>query len=292
MAQQAPFGTDEQPSLAVKIVGGKALEVKARNGGRYDSLSRTPYKYSSRPPWFLDDIPAESHRSNKPHLTSISSVSSVNPPSQEKTNGRKHDTDSSEIEAIQFMLSRLLCQFPSSKFREIYTEMAGHDSRLSGYITEHQVETSLKRHKAPIPSTVLKMVLPQFCAKRNENMINYESLIKYLFSFSQKSDSSGVRKLSDEIKLDLNYQVNGQGDFHDTVSNSRSESSYVSPRSLMKKAMDDREEAYLLVQTEQTFKTNGAQILDILEKLHKNLSKLGSGTEYINADQVMLRITI
>jgi hypothetical protein len=58
----------------------------------------------------------------------------------------------------------------------------------------------------------------------------------------------------------------------------------------VKKAMDDREEAYLLVQIEQAFKTNGPQILTTLEKLHNDLRKLGNGTEYIKADQVLIKL--
>jgi hypothetical protein len=58
----------------------------------------------------------------------------------------------------------------------------------------------------------------------------------------------------------------------------------------VKKAMDDREEAYLLVQIEQAFKTNGTQILTTLQRLHSDLRKLGNGTEYIKADQVLMEL--
>ena len=311
MALHAPYGTDEQPSVNVKIVASKTLEVNGINGGKYDSLSRTPFKYSSRPPWFLDDFSGETKRSNKPHLASISSLSSNEPggKSVRKThesgvaksvgemterNVNKED-DPSENEAVDFMLSRLLSEFPAAKFKEIYTEMAGFDPRLTSYITEHQVETTLKRHKVPVPSNILKQLLYMFASEPNTNMINYENLIKYLFSHSLKGSSlkepPHQRKPSNELKID-------KIDNHDTVISPRNDpqaarisprsdqSSYVSPRGLVKKAMDDREEAYLLVQIEQAFKTNGLQILTTLERLQSDLKKLGNGTEYIKADQI------
>lgn len=305
MAQQAPFGTDEQATLAVKIVGGKAFEVKARHGGagRYESLSRTPYKYSTRPPWYLDDVPAESRMSNKPHLTSISSsYPPVQPTPKSHRNGgakmntvrneEKQNVNSSDTQAMDFMLSRLLSPFPSLKFKEIYTEMAGYDPRLSGYISEQQIEKCLQRHRVPVPVTVLKHVLPQFCSKENANMINYELLIKYLFSFCLKSKPYHDRKLSNENEINLDKLVPGPGSLIDRDTENSSELSYVSPRSLVKKAMDDREEAYLLVQMEQAFKGNGVGIVDILEKLEKDLSKLSNDTEYMKADQVNIYIYI
>ena len=315
MALHAPYGTDEQPSVNVKIVAGKTLEVNGRNGGKYDSLSRTPYKYSSRPPWFLDDFTGETKKSNKPHLASISTLSSNK--AQEESVWKKHEStgaksvgernvhnlnikqdDPSENEAVDFMLSRLLSQFPAAKFKEIYTEMAGFDPRLTSYITEHQVETTLKRHKVPIPSNILKQLLQNFAAEANPNMINYENVIKYLFSYSLKGSSLKAqpheRKPSNELKLDnidngiISPRINPQAAL--TTSPRSEQSSYVSPRSLVKKAMDDREEAYLLVQIEQAFKTNGTQILTTLQRLHSDLRKLGNGTEYIKADQVLIKL--
>ena len=312
MALHAPYGTDEQPSVNVKIVASKTLEVNGRNGGKYDSLSRTPFKYSSRPPWFLDDFSGQTKRSNKPHLASISSLSSNK--AAEKNVWKTHESgaaksvgdrternvnkqdDPSENEAVDFMLSRLLSEFPAAKFKEIYTEMAGFDPRLTSYITEHQVETTLKRHKVPIPSNILKQLLHKFANEANTNMTNYENLIKYLFSYSLKGSSLKAppheRKPSNELKIDkidnhndtvISPRNNPQAAL---VSPRSDQSSYVSPRSLVKKAMDDREEAYLLVQIEQAFKTNGLQILTILERLQSDLRKLGNGTEYVRADQV------
>ena len=310
MALQAPFGTDEQPSVNVKIVGGKALEVKGRRGGKYDNLSKTPYKYSSRPPWFLDDFPGESKKSNKPYLASISNLSSnrshkeaalknhqiVEEKSLEK---RIKQEDSSETEAVDFMLSRLLSQFPASKFKEIYTEMAGFDPRLTSYITEHQVDMTLKRHKVPIPSNILKQLLDKFAADSNTNMINYENLIKYLFSYSLKGSSlktvqhdSILHSDSDPVSPHVRPHVSPHHILDSETTSPRSEqSSYISPRSLVKKAMDDREEAYLLVQIEQAFKTNGPQILLTLKKLHSDLKQLANGTEYVKADQVLAELT-
>ncbi|XP_028404722.1 uncharacterized protein LOC114527264 [Dendronephthya gigantea] len=310
MALQAPFGTDEQPSVNVKIVGGKALEVKGPNGGHYDNLSKTPYKYSSRPPWFLDDFPGETKKSNKPYLASISSLSSNR--SHKKEAGSKTDQiveeksvkkriiqdDPSETEAVDFMLSRLLSQFPASKFKEIYTEMAGFDPRLTSYITEHQVDMTLKRHKVPIPSNLLKQLSDKFAAESNTNMINYENLIKYLFSYSLKGSSLKTVQHNSTLGSDsgaVSPRVNPHVSPHvsprsvldsDTTSPRSEQSSYVSPRSLVKKAMDDREEAYLLVQIEQAFKTNGPQILLTLKKLHSDLVQLANGTEYVKADQI------
>ncbi|CAB3994719.1 predicted protein [Paramuricea clavata] len=311
MALYAPFGTDEQPSVNVKIVAGKALEVNGRNGGKYDSLSRTPYKYSSRPPWFLDDFHGETKKSNKPYLASISSLSSTK--SQEEDVWKTHqnavaksvgdrnvntqdDLSETEGQAVDYMLSRLLSQFPASKFKEIYTEMAGFDPRLTSYITGHQVETTLKRHKVPIPTTILKQLLYKFASQADTNMINYENLIKYLFSYSLKGSSLKAvpykRKPSNELEFDntingtVNPLISPRATLVDATSPRSDQSSYISPRSLVKKAMVDREEAYLLVQIEQAFKTNGTQILTTLQRLHSDLRKLGNGTEYIKADQL------
>ena len=316
MALHAPYGTDEQPSVNVKIVAGKALEVKGRNGGKvYDSLSRTPYKYSSRPPWFLDDFSGETKKSNRPHLASISSLSSTK--SHEEAIWREHqnhgatsmggrsvnkqDVDPSETEAVDFMLSRLLSQYQASKFKEIYTEMAGFDPRLSSYITEHQVESTLKRHKVPIPSNILKQLLYKFASEANTNMVNYENLIKYLFSYSLKGSSLKAvpheRKPSNEMKFEntnngsVSPHVSPRATLVEASSPRSDQLSYVSPRSLVRKAMDDREEAYLLMQIEQAFKTNGQQILDTLERLHSDLRKLGNGTEYVKTDQVLIELS-
>ncbi len=287
--------------------------MKGRNGGKYDSLSRTPYKYSSRPPWFLDNFPGETKKSNKPYLASISSLSPNK--SQEVGTWKTHESpmaksvgernviqqdDTSETEDVDYMLSRLLCQFPASKFKEIYTEMAGFDPRLTSYITGHQVETTLKRHKVPLPTNILKQLLHKFASEANTNMTNYENLIKYLFSYSLKGSSLKAvqheRKPSNELKLDnidngiISSRISPRAALVETTSPRSDQSSYVSPRSLVKKAMDDREEAYLLVQIEQAFKTNGPQILTTLEKLHNDLRKLGNGTEYIKADQVLIKL--
>ena len=312
MALHAPYGTDEQPSVNVKIVAGKPLEVKGKNGGKvYDSLSRTPYKYSSRPPWFLDDFSGETKKSNKPHLASISSLSSTKAHEEalwkehqnaaKSIGGRnvnKQDVDPSETEAVDFMLSRLLSQYQASKFKEIYTEMAGFDPRLSSYITEHQVESTLKRHKVPIPSTILKQLLYKFASEANTNMVNYENLIKYLFSYSLKGSSlkaiSHERKPSDELKVEnvnnVSPHVSPRAAVVEAISPRSDQLSHVSPRSLVRKAMDDREEAYLLIQIEQAFKTNGKQILYTLEKLHNDLRQLGNGTEYVKTDQVLIEL--
>lgn len=316
MALYAPFGTDEQPSINVKIVAGKPREVKGNiNAVKYESLSKTPYKYSSRPPWFLDNFSAENRMSNKPYLTSISSLSMNS--SHEEAVWKKHQNamgkpadgekpvnnsvpqvaPASETEAVDFMLSRLLSKYPASKFKEIYTEMAGYDPRLTSCITAHQVELTLKRNKVPIPSNILGELFDKFSVEDNTNIINYENLIKYLFSYSLKGSSlEAVRqrcKMSTEPKLDhtkvdsgANPLINPQPIQDDTSSPRSEHSSYVSPRSLVKKAMDDREEAYLLVQIEQAFKANGTSILSTLKKLHHDLQKLGNGTEYIKADQV------
>ena len=309
MALHAPYGTDEQPSVNVKIVGGKALEVNGRNGGKYDQLTKTPFKYSSRPPWFLDDVPGETKRSNKPYLASISTLSSTKTQEEdlwrsaktksvEERNVKKHDEPS---ETVDFMLSRLLSQFPASKFKEIYIDMAAFDPRLSSYITEHQVDTTMKKHKVPIPSTVLKQLLEKFSSESNASMINYENLIKFLFSYSLKGSSLKAvpheRKPSDELNVDkINHHDTSISphisprSVYEATSPRSDQPLYTSPRSLVKKAMDDREEAYLLVQIEQAFKTNGSQILITLERLHSDLRKLGNGTEYIKADQVCAKL--
>lgn len=306
MAMNAPFGTDEQPKINVKIVGGKAFELNERNGGKHDSLSRTPYKYSSKPPWFLDDFHSEKTRSNKPHLTSISSVV---PEKLKRHKGSKNNylergnlgerrasvIDEVENENFDEMLSRLLSAFPAKTFKEIYTEMASFDPGLQCFINEHQVETTLKRYKVPIPLGLLKKIFCKFVSKSNTNMINYENLIKYLFSYSLKGSSlrsttTNHDKLkSGKIKIYplSNTEVSPQSSNVNSSLQTR-QSSYMSPRKLVKKAMDDREEAYLLIQIEQAFKANGEEILRILEKLHNDLRMLANGTEYVKADQVFL----
>lgn len=65
-------------------------------------------------------------------------------------------------------------------FQDIYKDLAEYDRKLSGFVSQPQVNMIAMKHQLPIPTNMLRLLFSNFCKEDNVDMVNYEKLIQYL----------------------------------------------------------------------------------------------------------------
>ena len=216
MSVGAPFGTDDQPQLEMKIVGGKQVEVAVdRLGNLLQKTNGTKKHFnqsnskldshgtkateSSLPPWAttrgvtpprkilrpLDSDDSGSSNSTDRRSTGSSQVSSpMNSLSQvlPPISKYKEKTNGESGSYLMDSINQALKGFDSSKFKDVYLTFTGFDSTLSGFVAAEQVRAVFVKYQIPVEKYHLQLLIDKFMSSRRPNWVNYEELLKFVSS--------------------------------------------------------------------------------------------------------------
>lgn len=242
-ARSAPFGTDVQPKLNVKIIGGVAVEIpvdtppssagssergtpdlktgphgtpplqtQPQNADYISKDSRDSSHENQRAPPHMGihptTSPSDSSNSHihdqfgrrnsfpNPHkiLPPISSPNMHQGPNKDHNSYNQQPPYSHPSTAIPPTISSpshpevtlseqlrsYLIDYDAYRFKEMYSDLAEFDRKLSGHVTKAQVNMMSLKHQLPIPTTLMRLVLSNFGHDSNPDLVNYEKLIQYL----------------------------------------------------------------------------------------------------------------
>lgn len=335
MAGFAPFGRDDQPLLDVRIIGGKRVEIAVDQYGRPLDNNKKVQETQSRfsrslsegnsvnslsprstavPPWVRGETPPKKvlRPLESPTSTRQSSWSSSLPgsPTTLPPITRKHlDYDGQKTEVIKDErdpLSEIITAqvqgMDTNALKDVYLELCGLDSTLTGFVDAEQVEQAFARCGIPINGKVLQNLNSRFMSARRPNWVNYEQLLKFVNNIvkgEKKRDVHVPRLDLSSNPGDLARNHLPQNSQHDREIPLKPNE--ISPRSVndgslsgrqsvmvVKRAFQDRQDAHLLIEMERMLK-QVPRVRDVIWKLQETLEQNDPRNNIINSQKVGMK---
>ncbi|XP_071799869.1 uncharacterized protein C1orf87-like isoform X2 [Asterias amurensis] len=218
-ARNAPFGTDIQPKRNMKIVGGKQIEIAVdsppTSASTLRSLPPLQQGPNGTPPMEVQPPYQEYHNNNikleypekqtapadksNSHIHgtggrhhSLPAIHAILPPipspnslSPSRDSWNKSRSPSPTLVnqpevSLTDQLRELFVEYDPFRFQDMYKDLAEYDRKLSGFVSQPQVNMIAMKHQLPIPTNMLRLLFSNFCKEDNVDMVNYEKLIQYL----------------------------------------------------------------------------------------------------------------
>ncbi|XP_071842950.1 uncharacterized protein [Apostichopus japonicus] len=235
-ARGAPFGTDVQPKLNVKIIGGVAVEIPVDSppssaGSKNSQANLRAGPHGTPPlqtqPLNTDYIRKDSRESSSHEKRTVNSLTGLHPTTSpsDSSNSHIHDRDGrggsfpnpnrilppisspkipeddnhnsrhrqsplplqpprispAQPEITLFdQLRPYLIDYDSYRFKEMYGDLAEFDRKLTGHVTQGQVNMISLKYQLPVPTPLMKLLLSSFGHDSKPDLVNYEKLIQYL----------------------------------------------------------------------------------------------------------------